>query len=322
MARIAYGHPSGNASDFLDYWLERKGWGLVAATYPGDHPALVSPKSDLDLESWASALATLVAETVGQDKGRPIIAAGWSMGGKLAFALTRALRLQGQELECFVSLCATPPFPRTDDSFGPPERLAPNGLWDLSAGTRDGLTRDERWLQELVAIAKAEGHTVIAPDMFGPFYRTNVPPGLWGPELAPFFNEEVTSDLPGAFLQACSFSGVDYPICAAIIPMDSRDYRHALADEAVWGSITIKSVLHNVVPKLAPSQLSTHDWLRLRDRVVDLPRRLARYLPGGHFFFVGAHGARATVSHLEDLHEEIRSALDLFGSSEMRIGNT
>ncbi|MGY4501317.1 pimeloyl-ACP methyl ester carboxylesterase [Bradyrhizobium sp. GM24.11] len=81
-----------------DCIVTNEGWGLVAATYPGDHPALIKPKSDLDLESWASALAALVAETVGQDKGRPIIAFGWSMGGKLAFALTRALRLKGQPL--------------------------------------------------------------------------------------------------------------------------------------------------------------------------------------------------------------------------------
>ncbi|MET4245212.1 hypothetical protein [Bradyrhizobium sp. RT10b] len=313
MARIAYGHPGSNASDFLDHWLERIGWGLLTATYPGDHPALTTSKPDLTLDDWAAALAALVAEISGSGPKRPIIACGWSMGGKLVFALTRALRLKGLALACFVSFCATPPFPRLDGGPIPPERMLPNGLWDLSAGTRDGLTRDERWQQELLAIANLEGHSVIDPDLFRSLYRTNVPRALWGPELGRFFEGQTYQELFCALREARSFSGDDYPICAAVVPMDSRDYRHALADEAVWGSITVQGLLHNVVAKVPPGQLSTHDWLRLRERIIDLPRRLVRHLPGGHCFFVGARGASATMSHLVDLHEEVQRACALFG---------
>ncbi|TWB87244.1 hypothetical protein FBZ93_12225 [Bradyrhizobium macuxiense] len=306
LARIVYGHPRGEASDFLDYWLDRQGWGLVTATYPGDHPVLATRKPDLRLEEWASALAGLVTETVGESGKRPIIACGWSMGGKLVFALTRALRLRGHALEFFVSFCATPPYPRIDGGLTPPESLLSNGLWNLSAGKRDGSVRDQRWLEELSTIAQMEGRSIVEPEAFRDLYRTNAPSGLWGPEIDPVFEGEQPQDLSRAFRAACVFSGDDYPICAAIIPVDALDYRHALADEAIWGGITIKGLLHNVLPKLAPSQLSIHDWVRLRACVVEAPRRLTRHLPGGHFFFVGARGARATVTHLLELRDEVQ----------------
>ncbi|QRM32386.1 hypothetical protein [Microvirga sp. VF16] len=314
LARIVYGHPQGRRSDFLDYWLEEQGWGLLTASYPGDHPVFPAPKPDLKLEEWASALAELVAEAVGEAGRRPIIACGWSMGGKLVFALTHALHRRNHALECFVSLSATPPFPRLDGVGKPPESLLANGLWNLSVGTRDGSTRDERWLEELRAIAEVEGQTIIEPEVFRDLYRTNAPPRLWGPELDPYFDGEPPQDLSHALRVARVFSGDDYPICAAIIPVDARDYIHAFSDEVVWGSITVKGLLHNVLPKLAPLRLSAHDWVRLRDCVVGAPRRLTRHLPGGHYFFLGARGARATVAHLVELRDEVQRLEAFFGA--------
>ncbi|MDL2409803.1 hypothetical protein PY650_30125 [Rhizobium calliandrae] len=314
LARIIYGHPQGRRSDFLDYWLEEQGWGLVTASYPGDHPVFLAPKPDLKLQDWASALAELVAEAIGEARWRPVIACGWSMGGKLVFALSHALRRRNLALESFVSLSATPPFPRLDGGEKPPESLLANGLWNLSLGTRDGSTRDERWLEELGAIAQAEGRTIIEPELFRDLYRTNAPPRLWGPELDPFFDGEQLQDPSDLLRVARVFSGDDYPICASIIPVDARDYIHTFSDEVVWGSITVKGLLNNVLPKLAPLRLSAHDWVRLRDRVVASPRRLTRHLPGGHYFFVGAEGARATMAHLVELRDEVQRLDAFFGT--------
>lgn len=320
LARVAYGHPQGRRTDFLDHWLEEQGWGLLTASYPGDHPVFPTPRPNLQLEEWASALAELVAEAVGEAGRRPIIACGWSMGGKLVFALSHALRRRNHALECFVSFSATPPFPRLDGNGNPPESLLANGLWNLAAGSRDGFTRDERWLEELAAIEKLEGHCVIDPTAFREFYRTNVPAGLWGPEINPYFENTEPLDLSPSLQGASTFSGDDYPICSAIIPLDARDYRHALTDEAVWGAITVKAIVHNGLRSFSISQLSHHDWTRLRARIVDTPRRLTRYLPGGHFFFVGANGARATVAHLIELHDEMQ-LLDAFFKTFKSVGN-
>jgi len=42
-------------------------------------------------------------------------------------------------------------------------------------------------------------------------------------------------DLAAALREAGAFSGADYPICAAIVPVDPRDFEEDFADEAVWG---------------------------------------------------------------------------------------
>ncbi|UCI31731.1 alpha/beta hydrolase [Mesorhizobium sp. B4-1-4] len=305
LARIAYGHPDGNAHDFLDHWLADLGWGLIAASYPCDHPLFDQLGAGLQLDTWARMQAVLVAEAIDMYGQRPIVAAGWSMGGRLVFALTRALRQHGLRLDCFVSLCGTPPFPRLTKEETPPERLLPNGLWDLASGRRDGTSRDERWLAELAVAAKREGRAVISPSAFADAYRVNVPHGLWGPELEPYFGNEPQQDRLNSLLLAGSFSGEDYPVCAAIVPLDRSDFRHALSDQAVWGEITVKGLVNNRMNAGAIVGLSEEQWAWLREFVIESPKRLTRYLSGGHFFFVGETGAKRTADLLRELHTEV-----------------
>ncbi|MDQ7251055.1 thioesterase domain-containing protein [Dongia sedimenti] len=305
LARIAYGDPEAAPQDFLDHWLDRIGWGLIAPSYPCDHPIFAQAMPELGLGQWAATLAALFEGIIGETPRRPLIACGWSMGGRIAFALVRALRARGVPLDGFVSLCATPPFPRLNGD-PPAERLLPNGLWDLTWAKRDGLTRDERWSAELDAIAAVEGRIVITPDRFGRHYRMNVPIGLWGPELEPFFENVAPRAVADELREAGTFSGADYPLCAAIVPADSRDHRHALTDPAIWGSITVQSLLHNDLGSRSMSELSPETWESIRDCVWQAPARLTRHLSGGHFFFVGSHGAAKTVEHLQALHQEMQ----------------
>lgn len=302
LARVAYGHPGADPHDFLDHWLERAGWGLLAPSYPSDHPVSGAARPDLGLAEWAEALAALVAEETAPSQ--PVVPCGWSMGGKLVFALTRALRAHGRAPDCFVSLCATPPFPRLG-SGTPAERLLADGHWDITHGRRDGKTRDERWRDELAVVAAVEGHDVLGPVAFRSHYRANTPPALWGPEINPYFEGETPRDLAGALREAGAFSGADYPICAAIVPVDARDFRHALADEAVWGAVTVQALLHNHLNGRIPL-LSRADWIAVRELVTGAPQRLARQVPGGHFFFLGLSGARRTAAHIEALHGEVK----------------
>ncbi|NTE68063.1 hypothetical protein G6M85_20865 [Agrobacterium tumefaciens] len=305
LGRIAYGHPEGDRNDFIDHWLGAAGWGLAAFSYPCDHPVFSSLISDLQLEEWARIQATLTAKALRGQAARAIVALGWSMGGRVVFALVRELRKLGLHLTCFVSLCGTPPFPRLTREERPPERLLPNGLWDLASGKRDGTGRDERWLAELAATARREGRHVITPSAFAKFYRTNVPRGLWGPELEPYFENEPPQDRLQTLHAAGSFSGEDYPICAAIVPLDRSDFRHALTDEVVWGEITTKGLVHNRLSAVAISALSEEEWRSLRETFIGAPQRLTRYISGGHFFFVGSTGAQNTIKYLSDLYDEV-----------------
>lgn len=307
LARVAYGHPGANTRDFIDYWLSQNGWGLIAPSYSSDHAIFERTDPHLTLAQWADVVAGIVAERTADQPGRRIVACGWSMGGRLAFALTRSLRLRGLSLACFVSLSATPPFPRLNAGPQPPERLLPTGFWDLSSGIREGTARDERWLGELAAIARTEGHDVIPPREFRSFYRMNVPPGLWGPEIEPFFAGTEPGNTADEFRGAASFSGEDYPVCAVVMPTDRQDYRHALADQAVWGSVTVRGLVNNRFSTAQLSRLSETEWTAIREAVIGVPQRLSRSICGGHFFFLGRGGAKASVGHIRDLLHEVDS---------------
>lgn len=251
-------------------------------------------------------IALLVTEVLPANSARPLVVAGWSMGGKAAFAVTRELEQRGRTVTCFVSIAATPPLPRSDPAPNPSETLTNDGLWNLDTiGPYGGSKREDRWLDELAQIGHAEGHPVMTDDTFRSHCRSNVPPGLNGPELDTPFSGGVGMDVATAMRDAGTFSGRNYPICVSIVPTAVLDYRHALTDEATWGHITLRSVITNYVPKIpAIESLPNAQWMRLRERITDSPRRLARSIDGGHLFFVGSNGARRTVDHLYDLVNE------------------
>lgn len=307
LARIAYGHAEADPRDFLDHWLAERGWSLIAPSYPSDHDVFTRAVPDLTLSGWAQAVAALVDHAVPQCSRRPLVVAGWSMGGKAAFAVSRELKRRGRTIECFVSLAATPPFPRLDSTMSPPQGLTDEGLWNFESIGRDGVKREKRWLADLAQIGEVEGRPVMSAAVFRRNYRCNVPPGLWGPEVEPFFSSRNHPDVATDLREASSFSGSDYPLCVSMIPTAAIDYRHALADEVTWGQVTIQSLINNYLPGMhSIESLPGDDWVRLREEIVASPRRLSRYVRGGHFFFVGSHGARATVDHLADLVNEAR----------------
>ncbi|MBL0915031.1 MAG: hypothetical protein IBJ13_05815, partial [Sphingopyxis sp.] len=92
LARVYYGHPGSDPRDFLAHWLARRGYGLLALSYPSDHPANPAPCADMDVVDWAQDLAAATASHVAA--GREVILVGWSMAGRLA----RAFRLAGGDL--------------------------------------------------------------------------------------------------------------------------------------------------------------------------------------------------------------------------------
>ncbi len=171
LARIAYGHPGTDHRDFLDHWLAQHGWGLLAPSYPSDHPATGPAVPDLGIAEWVQVIARATAQCTQAYPDRPIVVAAWSMGGKLAFALTRALRELGLTQACLISLAATPPFPGLGQRMATLDRVTASGLRTLSATDAYGATRDDRWQAELTAIGAGQGRPVIVPDAFRSLYR-------------------------------------------------------------------------------------------------------------------------------------------------------
>jgi hypothetical protein len=93
----------------------------------------------------------------------------------------------------------------------------------------------------------------------------------------------------------------DFPICAVIAPTDQSDHEHALGDSSSWAHITIQSLLSRELKGLATRRLDSDCWMRVRTLISELPARLTRHVPGGHFFFLGREGARSTAMHIHEL---------------------
>jgi hypothetical protein len=304
LARVVYGHPGSEPRDFLEHWLAVRGLGLLAVSYPSDHPVLGRAVPDLSLGGWAVRLAALADEAAHEQSTDAVIACGWSMGGRIAFALTRELRLRGIRPH-FVSLAGTPPCLGFSGRAARSERLTRDRLWDLSPASRAGRLRQECWLGELAAAAQAEGRTIISPTDYARHYRANTPVGLWGPESAPIFSGIEPGDIAAALAEASSASYEDYPLCAAVIPTDASDGLHVLGDRAIWGFATIQGLLRGRLAAHGFATSSTARWADLQRLFATLPERLMRSVPGGHLFFVGETGAAAAAASLLELIGEL-----------------
>lgn len=302
LARVAYGHPGSDPRDFLDHWLHNVDFGLLALSYPSDHAAFSTPLPEVTIPQWTASVAALIREYVQEYPCREIIALGWSMAGRSAVALERALRGQGLSLSLFVSLAATAPLPGLLPTALADERFTPEGFWDSS-------TRHPQWLRQVAEQLGASGLCAIEPQEYLDHYVINSPFPLRGqPRDIHAGVEAQLADEGGAFAYA------DYPALATIVPENSADRLHALTDGALWGALNVLRMAHRIG---RDRNIDASRWQSLRTLLAGAPRRLSRFVPGAHFFFLGEAGAKATVRHIMDLvreasavEAELRTLLD------------
>lgn len=289
LARVAYGHPGSEPRDFIDHWLHDADFSLLALSYPSDHAAFSTRLPDVTIPQWTASVAALIREHVQEYPCREIVALGWSMAGRSAVALERALRDQGLSLSLFVSLAATAPLPGLMTTPLAEERLTLEGFWESS-------TRHTQWLRQLAEQRGASGLAAIDPQDYLDYYTVNSPFALRGqPPAIQAGAEALIADEHGAFAYA------DYPAIASIVPRGSADRLHALTDSALWGALNVLRIAHRIERH---ATVDARCWDSLRTLLVEVPQRLFRSVPGTHFFFVGEPGARATVGHVVDLTRE------------------
>jgi esterase/lipase len=92
LARVAYGHPGSEPRDFIDHWLHDADFGMLALSYPSDHDAFSTRLPEITIPQWAASVAALLQAHVQEYPCREIVVLGWSMAGRSAAALARALR--------------------------------------------------------------------------------------------------------------------------------------------------------------------------------------------------------------------------------------
>jgi hypothetical protein len=302
LARIAYGHPGARREDFLDFWLERLGFGLIALSYPLEHPIFERVYPDLTVDEWGASAASVVKSLADeQGLGQRVIVAGWSMAGKVVRAFARHGATLGLSVDGFLSLAASPPIPGLAAPSPRLIRLTPDGLRDTTSPV-EGVSLDELlWRGGLAEQNEIVGRTVIESRVYREEYRGNYPLQLRG-EPERLVNGEIVRDWGAAIEDAGSFEFGDYPLTGMIVPSSQSDLRHALTDQAAWSLINAQTILAWLDGKPHPDR---RDWMRLRALISALPHRLTRTMDGGHFFFVGEAGARTTATFMSELYDEI-----------------
>lgn len=304
LARIAYGDPTSSRMDFLDYWLEERGIGLAALSYPSDHPAIDAVLPALTIDEWAQWIATVVAEVLGTASNRSVVVAMWSMAGRSAAAVNARLAKQGINAICFISLAATPPIPGLIPIRHGGEALTPGGLWARTVtSASDGI---QDWIIQLFLFGLADqaqrnGRQIIDEQIYLRDYLCNTPIMLRGSSQR-YTELGIVWDLEAAEADTSATHFSCFPQTAIIVPTDRSDESHALGDQTGWSFFNAQ----NIRAIAAASELEAKQWEKLRALVRELPQRLYREVPGGHFFFVGESGAKATVEQMSQLIDEAR----------------
>ncbi|MGZ9724161.1 alpha/beta fold hydrolase [Rhizobium miluonense] len=306
LARIAYGHPDLRADDFLDHWLAQEGFGLVAISYPSDHPVYDRLYPAMTLADWAKVAAGITKQVIDENGlGPNVLLLGWSMAGYIVRRFNEAAIAEGLEVGAFFSLAATPPlFLNTDieASF----RLSPEGLRETRGPSQ--------WIDLAIAEQTAiNGRPVFDHARYESMFRVNHPLNINGGQKR-WQDGQIVIDVAAAVEDLGNFDYQFYPITACLVPQSANDIRHAFTDAANWNFLNVQSVLRRWVPpevQADPKKLATL-WRHLSS-VSDHLQKLTTSIPGGHLFFTGEIGARATARAIAPLLTQIqrlRAGLD------------
>ncbi len=295
LARISYGHPGGRADDFLAHWLAARGFTVLALSYPSDHPALPAAHPELTVDRWGAAAAVLTQRIVAEHQlGAGVILCGWSMAGRSVLPFARTARRVGLDLRCFVSLAASAPLPGLVPVPPTGQPLTPEGLWEAALGQPS--TRLDNWYRQISAQAE-QGRPIMSRDEYVRHYLCRHSVGLRG-EAQRWDGQAGVHDAEAAIRETGVGRWAEFPICAAIVPEDAQDARHALCDHLTWSAITAYSLGWRLPDATV---LSADTWAGLTAYSRRLSADLVRFTPGNHFFFLGAAGARRAARHIEEL---------------------
>jgi hypothetical protein len=304
LARVAYGHPGSNPRDFLDVWLAERGYGLLVLSYPSDHAAFDRLYPDMTVAQWGASSAGIACDLLRQEQAPPnVVLAGWSMAGRAVQAFHAAASVLGLNVECFISLAATPPIPKLAPVNPAGEPRTADGLWDIwSARDSTGKTRVETWSGELAQQCAAEGRQIIDGDAYRSLYLANFPIRLRG-------EPDQGHELPGLAATIADLGTLrfdQFPLIGAVVPTAPSDARHALTDQAAWHFFNAQTIFAGCTAPIAFDRLTVAQWTDLRALVGGLADRLTRWSKDGHFFFLGVRGACETTAYLQSLVDEAR----------------
>ena len=315
LARVAYGYPDGNQKDFLAYWLKKKGYSFLAASYPTGNRVYSEVYPAFSIRDWGRQVAAVAKHYVERHGlTGEIIVLGWSAGGQIAQSVYEASRSAGLDMSLYVSLASTPPIPLL--------LAAPGAISQAENGLSKAPQFYDLFRRYVTAQDKMNGHTIIPWDRFESDVLGDIPVALNAIMIASRYrNGAFVEDLEWAMADTGALKVADFPMVVTISGDKVLDNDHALTDRGNWGLYQVQHLYRTIVlPALSKSEkIAPGDWQELMDRMNYVTSgALNARVPGNHFFWYGEIGARQTVETFEILRLR---AQNLRMSIEKSVGN-
>lgn len=305
-ARIAYGgHPACAPEDFLAFWLNKHGHGLLAISYPIEsEPELIPATAPhFRIRDWGKQAAEITHKIIQRHSlCNQVILIAWSMGGRILTPYCVHVHGKGIKVALFASLAATP---GVHGSRPPPPHMSTTVSGYARATNQDNpfaLQIDEQ-NQKF-----NNGRAIFPVDAYPRDYCGFTPVALtgWGfrydHESCKFVVDNYISTEDAA---ADQFE--HWPMIVALTGTSPLDARHVITDQAIWSYMLTRKLMH-MIEVIGVKKLNKKgNWQKLIELVHSLPNKMCYSVPGNHFFFIGESGARKTaeiiIGHLEKARE-------------------
>jgi len=306
-ASVLWRHENCDPEDFLAFWLNSHGYGVLSLSYPLETEPEIMPLSfaAFRIGDWgrqAAETAKKIMET--HDLlTRSVVLVSWSMGGRMVVPFNISAKELGLNVEQFISFAATPGFSSI--------RPLPPGIVCSPAGYFHVPPHIDVFCKQLDEMSELNGGRDIIPrNIYLREYIGGTPINLIGLNLK--------YDGKGAFVQDATSHETDtrvldvsnFPLISAIYPTSILDASHALADKASWAFLNTYTLETMIGRQGLVNVQGTEKWQQLLELVHSAPERLSVSTVGNHFFFLGRDSAKGSAEKVVMLIKEMKTFYD------------
>ncbi|EED18667.1 thioesterase domain protein [Talaromyces stipitatus ATCC 10500] len=292
-ARVAYGaHRGYQQKDFLAYWLNSHGHGLLAISYPieSDPELIPATAPHFRIRDWGKQAAEVTHKIIEQHGlFKEVVLVAWSMGGRIVVPYCAHAHSLGIDVALFASLAATP---GVHGSRPPPAEMSSTTAGSFALQVEE---QNQKF---------NNGRAIFSEGVYPREYCGYTPVSLtgWGYR---YDNEsrKLVVDRWISTEDAAVDQFEHWPMLVALTGTSSLDARHVITDQATWSYMLTRKLMHMIEAHDVKKIAENGNWGKLIEMVHSLPSQISYSIPGNHFFFVGEPGARTTaafiVEHLE-----------------------
>lgn len=302
LARISYGFPGGKEDDFLSYWLHKKGYSFLGASYPIDNPCYTKIYPSFNVRDWGNQVATLAKIIIDKNHlSNHVVVLGWSMGGNIEESIEEAFEKLDIKMDSFIGLSAVTPLSylgQTIKGFKGNDML-PNQL--LNEKPFFNL-----FAQLLEEQSKYNGHEIIPKNIYLNEFIGNIPVALQGQGYR-FAHNKFEFDMQYSLDDSGVFRFEHTPWIGLISDDSSEIPKITLIDPSAWNFIRSEMLYAQYITAININS-NFDKYAEIKRILIEMPQYLSETVHGNHFFFVGKKGAFETVEKIEFIMKRINAS--------------